>query len=262
MLDLDAKVQRVTLSEQVEGFIRDHITSQRIAPGDSLPSSVQLAEQFGVSRAIVREALKSLEAKGMITIANGKRPRVSPLTNQLLVDYFHRVSAERDATLIDLLELRKGIEMQSASLAAIRRTPQELDELWSLIERMRGSIGHVEHYLDYDVSLHMAIARSSHNRMFAQIVDSIRVPMRDTQREGQVMDESAEMRESIQFSHEILVQLIDHQDPDGAARCMGMHFDGSIEAIQRTRDGLPLTITNWELIFPVQSAAVSQRTGA
>lgn len=259
MIDPDAKVQRITLSEQVEGFIRDHITSQKVAPGQSLPSSVQLAERFGVSRAIVREAMKSLEAKGMVTIINGKRPIVSPLNNQVLVDYFERVALEREEALIELLELRKGIEVQGASLAAVRRTTDELAELWAIVCRMRETMGDIERYLDHDVNLHLAIARASQNRMIHHLVDSIRGPVRDTQREGQDLHPAETMKEQIQTSHEILVQLIDEQDAAGAARCMALHFDGSIEGILRTRAGLPLISTGWHTLFPDQAATLKTK---
>lgn len=256
MLDPDAKVQRITLSEQVEGFIRDHIISRKLAPGQTLPSSVQLAEQFGVSRTIVREAMKSLEAKGMVTIVNGKRPIVSPLNNQVLVDFFSRVAGERDAALIELLELRRGIEVQGAALAAERRTDEELAELWAITRQMRASMREVERYLDHDVDLHLAIAKASHNRMIFHLVDSIRGPVRDTQREGQDLHPAEAMKEQIQTSHEILVQLIDEQDATEAARCMAIHFDGSIEGIQRTRAELPLLSTDWGSLFPAQFARV------
>jgi DNA-binding FadR family transcriptional regulator len=235
MISSDAKVQRITLSEQVEGFIREHITSQKIAPGQSLPSSIQLAEQFGVSRAIVREAMKSLEAKGMITISNGKRAMVNPANNQVLVDYFDRMASHRDEALIELLELRKGIEVQGALLAAQRRTASEMQEMWDLVGEMRTRVGDVDAYLDSDVKLHLAIVKASHNRMLFHLVDSIRGPLRDTMKEGQVLHSSAEERETIQVNHEILVRFIDRQDAIEAGKFMGKHFDEAIAGIVKAR---------------------------
>lgn len=235
MIGADAKVQRITLSEQVEGFIRADITSRKVVPGQSLPSSTHLAEQFGVSRAIVREAMKSLEAKGMITITNGKRAIVSPINNQVLIDYFDRMALHRDEALIELLELRKGIEVQSALLAAERRTSEEMEDILRLVEEMRRHVGDTEAYLDVDVQLHLAIVKASQNRMLFHLADSIRGPSRDTMKEGQVLHPSDEERENIQAAHEILVRYIDQRDAEGAAHCMATHFDAAIAGIVKAK---------------------------
>lgn len=240
MIDPSAQVQRVTLSEQVEGFIREHISAHNLGPGQTLPSSNELAERFGVSRSIVREAMKSLEAKGMVTVANGKRPIVSPISNQVLVDFFARVTSERDETLIELLELRKGLEVQGANLAATRRTEEDIAELNRLVGQMRAHIGDIERYLDFDVELHLAIVRASKNRMLFHIVDSIRAPLRDTMREGQQLHTAEPHQERIQINHEILVKFIVDGDAINAGECMAYHFDGAITAIKRAMAGLPV----------------------
>jgi DNA-binding FadR family transcriptional regulator len=227
-----AKVQRATLSEQIAGFIRDHIVSGELKPGEALPSSVQLAADYGVSRTIVREAMKSLEARGLITIANGKRASVSPITNQVLADYFDRVAIEREETLIELLELRRGIEAQGAYMAASRRTPDEMATIWSLVHQMRLHMGETDAFLDSDVQLHLAIVAASHNRMLYHVVDSIREPLRATMREGRVLHSSPEEREAIQVSHEVLVQFIEDQRAEEAAACMARHFDETITGIK------------------------------
>lgn len=238
MISPDIKLRRMTLSAQVEDLIRDNIVSHKVSPGESLPSSVRLAEQFGVSRAIVREALKSLEARGLITISNGKRATVNPANNQILIDYFDRMAQHRDEALIELLELRKGLEVQGALLASKRRTDHEMHAIQGLVTQMRAHIGNTDAYLDFDVQLHLAIASASHNRMLFHIVDSLRGPLRDTMEEGQVLHSSSEEREMIQVSHEILVDLISRQDASGTAACMAKHFDEAIEGIVKAREKL------------------------
>lgn len=231
----DVTLERTTLSDQVEAHIRDHIVSNKIAPGESLPATGRLAEQFGVSRAIVREALKSLEAKGLITIANGKRATVNPVNNQMLIGYFERVSHYRDETLIELLELRRGLEVQSALLAARRRNAEDMGRLRTLVREMRVHKGDIEAYLDLDVQLHLAIASASRNQMLFQVLDSLRVPSRDTMKEGQNLHANPRDQEAIQRNHEILVDLIEARDAQGAAAYMAKHFDEAIESIEKSR---------------------------
>ncbi len=225
------KIQRITLAEQVEDFIRGLILSEELKPGEGLPSSTDLAEEFGVSRSIVREAMKSLQAKGLIEITNGKNARVSPITGYVLAGFFDRFARQHEEAVIELLELRKGIEVQGAFLAATRRTPADLERLWRLTHEMEEHINEIDTYLNIDVQLHLAIVEASKNRMLYHLVDSIREPLRDTMHEGLVRHVGADDRRKIQQSHVQLVTLIDRMDAEGAGSCMAAHFDGAIHGI-------------------------------
>ena len=113
-----AGLRRETLADQVARSLQQLIETRPIAPGEPLPSEAQLAATFGVSRPIVREALRTLEATGVIDVANGKGATVKPLTGELLSQFFRQASRIRVATRFDLLEVRKGLEVRSAILAA------------------------------------------------------------------------------------------------------------------------------------------------
>jgi len=229
-------IQRATLAEQIETHIRELIVSDQLGAGDTLPSSTDLAAEFGVSRTIVREAMKSLQAKGLIEIANGKRARVQPITNTVLVDFFDRFAQPHKEAVIELLELRKGIEVQGAVLAAQRRTEEDLEEIWAHVRAMDSNIGDPEAFTDIDVQLHLAIVAASKNRMLFHLVDSIREVMRDTMTEGLVRHTAPADWQNIQASHVSLVTFIDQGDASGAGACMATHFD---EAIHGIRAGEP-----------------------
>jgi GntR family transcriptional repressor for pyruvate dehydrogenase complex len=232
-------MQRATLAEQIETHIRELIVSDKLGPGEVLPSSIDLATEFGVSRSIVREAMKSLQAKGLIEISNGKRARVQPITNTVLVDFFDRFAQPHKAAVIELLELRKGIEVQGAVLAAQRRTGEDLERIWSFVRQMETKIGDPDAFLDIDVELHLAIVAASKNRMLFHLVDSIREVMRDTMKEGLVRHTASADWHRIHASHVTLVTFVDQQDAAGAGACMATHFDEAIHGIL-TREPLPL----------------------
>src|SRR5687768_1536258 len=126
------QLRRDTLAKQLAEHLIARIEDD-LVPGTLLPSEASLAAEFGVSRQVVREALKALAAKDVITIANGKGAIVRPMTSEPLRDFFQRALRNRHATAVELLEVRKGIEVQSAALAAKRRTPAELAELQSIL---------------------------------------------------------------------------------------------------------------------------------
>jgi len=229
------RIQRATLAEQIETHIRDLIVSDRLGPGESLPSSTDLAGEFGVSRSIIREAMKSLQAKGLIEIANGKRARVRPISNSVLVDFFDRFAQPHKEAIIEMLELRKGIEVQGAVLAAQRRTADDLETIWRHLGAMEAKIGDLDAFTDADIQLHLAIVAASKNRMLFHVAESIREVMRDTMEEGLMRHTAPADWEKIQANHVTLVKLIDQQDAAGAGACMASHLDEAIHGI-RTRE--------------------------
>ncbi len=232
------QTHRVTLADQIEAHIRDLIVSERLGSGEFLPSSMDLAAEFGVSRSIVREAMKSLQAKGLIEIANGKRARVRPMTNSVLIDFFDRFARTEREAVIDLLELRRGIEVQGAVLAARRRSPEDLVLMWASVQRMGEKLGDPDAFLEMDVQLHLAIAKASKNEMMFHLVASIREVMRDTMREGLVRHPNEEDWQKNYADHLTLVTLIDKQDEQGAGALMALHFDLAIHRIM-TQDPVP-----------------------
>src|ERR671916_1377222 len=112
------KLPRETLAEQAARNLMAFIETQDMKPGRLLPPESQLAADLGVSRPIIREALKSLAGKGIIEVVSGKGAVVKPLNNQGLQVFFRRsMQIEREA-IIDLIELRRSLELEAAMLAA------------------------------------------------------------------------------------------------------------------------------------------------
>lgn len=233
------RIQRSTLAEQIEEHIRELIVSDKMEAGEVLPSSIDLAAEFGVSRTIVREAMKSLQAKGLIEITNGKRARVQPITGSVLVDFFDRFSQPGQGAVIEMLEVRRGIEVQGALLAAERRTDDDLESMASLLDGMESNIGDPHAFTAVDIELHLAIVGASKNRMLYHLAESIRAAMRDTMNEGLMRHMDRKSWQNIQANHVTLVDLIRRQDVAGTAACMAKHFDEAIFGI-RTREPVEL----------------------
>lgn len=231
-------LQRTTLAEQVEAQLKDQIVSNSLKPGDTIPSSVELAAQFGISRAIAREALKSLQAKGLIEIANGKRATVKPIGSGVLADFFDRFSGHHHEAVIELLELRRGVEVQAAGMAATRRTQEDMEELWRLIRAMGDAEGDIDTFIDMDFQLHLAIVSAAKNRMMYFLYDSIRAASRDTMQEGFIRHPDWV---DIHANHISLVMFIDAGDAAAAEACMAAHLDDAMQGV-RTRSPLPMLV--------------------
>ena len=131
------KLSRGTLAEQVTDNLLAYIEAQHLKPGDLLPSETSLATSFGVSRPVIREALKSLEGKGIIEIVNGKGAIVKPIDSDPLRLFFQRAMQIERSTMLELMEVRKGLEVEAATLAASRRQSKDLDAIEKTVHAMR-----------------------------------------------------------------------------------------------------------------------------
>ncbi len=225
------KLQRETLAEQAAASLLEFIRARDLKPGEALPSETRLTTEFGVSRPIIREALKSLQGKGVIEIVNGKGAIIRSIDGAALRGYFSRaVQVNRD-TILELMEVRRGLEVQSAILAATRRTDEELDRMADIVAAMRAHVHDADAYIDLDVALHLLIASASHNAMMFHLVESIREASKDTIREGLRRRRTAEQLERVQALHEALLAEVRDGHAEGARRAMGTHFDEAVRAL-------------------------------
>src|SRR5690606_3149930 len=138
------------------------------------------------------------------------------------------------AAVIDMLEVRRGIEVQGALLAAERRTDDDLERMRMLLDEMKANIGDPHAFTATDIELHLAIVDASKNRMLYHLSASIRAAMRDTMNEGLMRHTGRREWENIHTNHVELISLIEKQDIAGAGACMARHMDEAIFGI-RTR---------------------------
>ncbi|MBO0779942.1 MAG: FadR family transcriptional regulator [Ktedonobacteraceae bacterium] len=157
-----------TIAEKIVDFI--HTSGLR--PGDRLPTEQNLGEQLGVSRAMVREAVKLLTARGLVRtrrgsgiyVANGEYPRATAAINlSMPVDPEH---------ILALFEFRSLQETLTARLAAERITHSEVRALEEAVEhnRLGAETGQWETFIEADIAFHQGIAQASHNPFLAETV--------------------------------------------------------------------------------------------
>jgi GntR family transcriptional repressor for pyruvate dehydrogenase complex len=220
-------LRRDSLADQVAHHLLDFIDEHALGPGDALPSEAKLTQEFGVSRPIIREALCTLEARGVIEITNGKGATVKPVGGEVMRDFFHRAVRLRPQTLVELLEVRRGVEIQSAVLAARRRTDEDVARLTVTLQAMGRHLVDVDAYTTLDADLHLCIAAASHNTMLYHLIESLRGPLQETIRAGYNRSSLAD-KETLMPLHGDIVAAIRCADADMAARAMASHFDGAI----------------------------------
>jgi DNA-binding FadR family transcriptional regulator len=224
------RLRRETLAEQVARALLDIIEEQGLKPGNTLPSEARLTEEFGVSRHVVREALRYLEARGIISVVNGKGATVRAFSDEVIRDYFRSAVRFQQQRLMELLEVRRGIEIQSAFLAAQRRTDDDLAQLAEALAAMGRHLYDAAAYVTEDARLHLLIARASHNTLLYHLIGSIREPLQDSIRAGYSRSSIAEIM-SLPTIHAAIVSAIERGDGRGATRAMEHHFDGAMTGI-------------------------------
>ena len=242
---LDMPLERQTLSDQLTKRLTELITTQGLKSGDELPSEGELSARFGVSRAVTREALRALQERGIVAIANGKRATIKPLTSEPLRNFFGwAVSFERQS-LVELLEVRRGLEIQSATLAAQRRTTEDVAGLRDTLARLAAAVHDATIYTGLDATLHQQIAAAARNEMLQHLIASLHEPfMQQLIASLHGRGDEAPLRErdhgsdrlwlqALNTEHERIVDAIARGDAEAATATIAAHLESARMVIAR-----------------------------
>jgi DNA-binding FadR family transcriptional regulator len=150
--------------------IVDGIVSGAVQPGELLPPEGPLSEQFGVSRTVIRESVKRIEEKGLVTIARGRGTSVRPTSSWNILDpVVLRSLIKHDDTLGVLDELSIVRESVMAADTADHRSDVQLEELEEHLQRMRDSLHDETAFKSADVAFHETVMSASGNRLAESI---------------------------------------------------------------------------------------------
>jgi GntR family transcriptional repressor for pyruvate dehydrogenase complex len=209
------------LSDKVADMMLETILSDRLKVGDRLPSERELGEQFGVSRTVVREAVRALVTKGVIDVRSGSGLRVAAVDANAVSESMSLFLRGGTLDFENVHEVRTLLEVHLAGLAAERATEEEVGLLRDIHERMRRETADVEAAARDDLEFHRAIARATHNDLFLLLMDSIGSSLIDIRREN-LGSGSAPMTLS---QHEAILERIAVHDPEGARTAMHAHLE-------------------------------------
>lgn len=194
--------------------IRADIESGAIPVGSKLSSEAILAQQYGVSRSVIREALRSCTALGLTVTRTGKGTFViaARVANDLTLGQY---SAR------DLTEARPHIEVPAAGLAAQRRTAEELETLRDIVAAMATETD-PESWVALDSTFHAAIARASGNKVFASVVSDIRDALAH---QSETLNMVADRQHASDVEHQQILAAIEAGSAENARAAMAHHLD-------------------------------------
>ena len=217
--------------DQVVAAVRARIRADGLAPGDALPGESALALELGVSRAVVREAFRSLQALRLIDIGNGRRARVSKIDPSVLALVLDHAVHTDQVSIQQIYDVRRTIELRTVALAAMRRSEREAAGITALAAAMRADFLEPERVMEHDIAFHEAIGRASRNPMFDLLVGSFHVITRQTWGIGWKSRARDGQRMASVEGHEAIARAIIEQDSEGAQARMAEHFDLSVKAL-------------------------------
>lgn len=225
------------LYQEIVEQIQSQILAGELKPGDRLPAERELASHFGVSRAAVREAIKSLTEKGLVDVHVGRGTFVARLTTDHVVESMTLLLRDAHTTPEHLQEAREIIEVPIARLAAVNRTPEQLERLRALLQAMEAQRHMSRAFIDADSDFHHELARATGNPVL-EIVSRTLLNMLRAERVFMVG-----FRDEIPGaigSHARIVAALEAQDAEAAGAAMAEHLAHVLAVLRSLRGPAPV----------------------
>jgi GntR family transcriptional repressor for pyruvate dehydrogenase complex len=217
------QVSRNRLSEQIAVQLKQLMVHKELSPGERLPSERLLAEQFGVSRSIVREAAKLLEQQGLVSIEVGRGTFITAMQPESITDSLQMLLLQHDDGLSfdHVYAVRQMIELETARIAALNASADDIDELERFLHEMIKYRENIEEFSFADTEFHKALARATHNPLFLTLLMPITHLLRQIQRTASRTKGGPS--DAIHF-HELIVKALRNHDSDASVAAMRDHL--------------------------------------
>lgn len=229
-LKLDKVNRGPHLSTLVASSISREIAQGRLSPGDQLPTEQQLAQTFGVSRNVVREAIARLRSEGRIWSQQGRGAFVAdqPNATTLTIDY---EALQQAAAFQSLFELRGILEVEAAALAAKRRTRDDLTAMKEALVTMRDAPYGSVMWLKTDLEFHKTVAAATGNPYMVQFLTFVSERVRESILASGNQQRSEDLAAVTLGEHQRIMDAIEAGDSDEARDAMRAHLHGAASRV-------------------------------
>lgn len=235
--------------------LRDHITADierqilegQLKPGDRLPHERALAEQYQVSRAVVRDAIAVLVERGLVEVHPGRGTFVAEAHPATALETLSRLLRRSEWSIGELLEARYFLEIRTAGLAARRAEASDLQAIAAALARMIEHRGRPLAFVRADVAFHEAVAAAAKNRVLSSYLACIRELLVEAMLAGTALPQA--MDNAI-AAHTAILEAIRQRDERAAQAAMRAHLQQSYEEIVAVgyiapAEGGSLEMTSW-----------------
>jgi GntR family transcriptional repressor for pyruvate dehydrogenase complex len=208
-----------TLSTRIVAEVREALFAKALRPGDFLGTEKDLAQRFAVSRIVARDALRTLEAQGIVEVGSGGGARIASGNAKLFAE---ALAVQLDLTGVsvgEIMEAQRAVECLATELAALHSTPQDHARLRQLIAGAERNIADVTAFTRMSREFHLAVAEASHNRVLVVQL----ISLQHVSWPAQNPTLTAEVARRILDVHRELASLIEMRDGAAARRLMDEH---------------------------------------
>lgn len=231
MQKFDTLSKPQSLTDQIAQVIAARIRDGQLLPGERLPAEKDMAERFGVSRSVVREAVSMLKYDGLVETRQGSGVFVSstPNTRSFRIE---SGLLGGGADLRAVFELRSIVESAAAALAAERRAPEDIAILRGHLEAMATDIAAGREGVDADTAFHTAIARAADNPYLMRFAEFLGTSLREAIRAAR--SNSARYPgtpDQVQDEHRAVFEAVAAGDPKAAGKAMRRHIENAMRRL-------------------------------
>ncbi|MBT8346883.1 MAG: FadR family transcriptional regulator, partial [Desulfofustis sp.] len=216
-----SKAKPVDKVEQALAALHEYIVDGELEPGTELPSESEMVEQIGVSKFVMREALRVAQSQGLVEISQGRRTRVADISIKPAAGLMNLALKRSNDLLLELTEARRTLEISMVQLAAKRRTDAQVKAMEETVAMMENHQGDLLLCVEKDIEFHEIMAQATGNRVFEMIHESIAELLSDSRRETM-------LRSGVDLpvaEHRRVLDAIREQDPEEAVAAMSAHLD-------------------------------------
>ena len=229
--ELFTAVRKTRVFEDVARQIQRLIVDGVLTPGELLPPERQLAEQFGVSRNSVRDAIRALELTGFVIARHGEGNVVADVSADTLVAPIATLLLHKRKLVAELLDVRRMIEPALAARAAVHASDEEIAHLEEILDRQRQKTGRGESTVEEDSQFHYSIALAAGNSVVRKLLDVLMDLLRETR--ARSLQVEGRLERSL-AGHRRVLHAIQHRDAEEAERAVRQHLE-EIESIVMKR---------------------------
>lgn len=220
------------LADQVAAALEAEIRAGHLAQGEKLPTEQALAQQFGVSRTVVREAVSRLKSMGLVAARQGSgmyvaRPDFEPLQ-------FDPVASASKEAVLQIVEVRRALEAEVAELAATRRSPADVRAIREALQAIHTAAQAGRDGVEEDVTFHRAIAQAAGNPFLIHTLDYLSQFLRGATRVTRANEaRNAQFAADVLREHELLVAAIEAGDAAQARAAAAQHMKNAAHRIDQ-----------------------------
>lgn len=229
------KASRHLLVDEIVNQFFESLSNEELTAGQKVASERDLAERFGVSRPVVREAIKTLRARGVVEVRPGNGTFIVDNVAEALTRWNVSNIKVGSNPVLQVFELREAMEPYMAQTAALRRNEENLRCIYSAVEKMQqmirtGGSFEFEAFAAADRQFHLSVAQATQNPSMAEVLESVSSTLAEGMRLSGIFDVA--WYKACEF-HTRIAEAIEKRDPDLAGHEMNKHLSDVREDLNR-----------------------------